>query len=318
MLYTIAGALLTGTLFCALAAAAFAALFADKRALSFFPVKSDPLAAENSALKAVFIAQGLIALALTICCAVVLYAFIMFDFRLEYVVRYSDRTLPLFYRFTALWAGRSGSLLFWAWTVALSGAIFSLTPAYGRLSARTRLLFWAFFLGIMAFFLPALKPNERKWVLPTFFTGVLLFAIGLVFCYLIILDPAFAWLLDQATGFAQILANAAEFIPIILLFEIAFGLAFQLPLIVFYLIVFNIVPYKKLRKSWRVVYVALLVFCALVTPDASPVTMFLMFAAIAVLYELSLFISRIVLRKRIKAKEAELAAEEAEEDEDDA
>jgi sec-independent protein translocase protein TatC len=169
---------------------------------------------------------------------------------------------------------------------------------------------------LMAFFLPALKPNERKWVLPTFFVGVALFIIGQVFCYLVILDPAFAWMLDQTNDFARVLANATEYISLILLFEIAFGFAFELPLVVFYLIIFNIVPYKKLRKSWRVVYVVLLVFCAVVTPDASPVTMLLMFVAIALLYEASLFFSRIVLNKRIKTLEAERAAAGEDEDEE--
>lgn len=171
---------------------------------------------------------------------------------------------------------------------------------------------------LMAFFLPALKPNERRWVLPTFFVGVVLFAFGLVFCYLVILDPAFGWMLEQTNDFANVLANASDYISLILLFEIAFGFAFQLPLIVFYLIVFNIVPYKKLRQSWRVVYVVLLVFCAVVTPDASPVTMLLMFVAIAALYELALLFSRIVLNKRIKDLAAREKAEEAgEEDEDE-
>lgn len=170
---------------------------------------------------------------------------------------------------------------------------------------------------IMAFFLPALKPNERRWVVPTFFVAVLLFIFGLTFCYLVILDPAFAWMLDQTKDFANVLANAPDYIALILTFLIAFGLAFQLPLIVFYLIVFNVVPYKKLRKSWRVVYVVLLAFCAVVTPDASPVTMLLMFVAMAGLYETSLLVSRIVLNKRIKTLEAEAEAA-SEDDEDDA
>ena len=171
---------------------------------------------------------------------------------------------------------------------------------------------------IMAFFLPALKPNERRWVLPTFFVGVTLFTIGVVFCYFFILDPAFEWMLDQTNAFAIVLPNATDYIMLILLFEIAFGFAFQLPLIVFYLLVFSIIPYKKLRKNWRIVYVVLLVFCAMITPDASPVTLILLFVPMAVLYELSLALSRIVLSKRIKAKEAELAAKEAEEDDEDA
>ena len=43
---------------------------------------------------------------------------------------------------------------------------------------------------ILAFFLPALKPNERKWFIPTFAVGVFLFIFGTVFCYLFILHPA--------------------------------------------------------------------------------------------------------------------------------
>ena len=163
---------------------------------------------------------------------------------------------------------------------------------------------------LMAFFLPALKSNERRWVLPTFFIGVTLFTAGVVFCYFFILDPAFEWMLDQTNAFAMVFPEAADYIKLILLFEIAFGFAFQLPLVVFYLLIFNIIPYKKLRKNWRIVYIVLLVFCAMITPDASPVTLFLLFIPMTVLYELSLAISRIVLSKRIKAKEAEVAAEE--------
>lgn len=79
----------------------------------------------------------------------------------------------------------------------------------------------------------------------------------------------------------------------------------------FYLVIFDIVPYKKLRGSWRGVYVGLMVVSAVVTPDASPVTMLLMFAALVALYEGSLLVSRIVLAKRIKTQNERLAKEEA-------
>ncbi|MDR1712818.1 MAG: twin-arginine translocase subunit TatC [Coriobacteriales bacterium] len=169
---------------------------------------------------------------------------------------------------------------------------------------------------LLGFFVPALKPNERKWVLPTFFAAVLLFAFGMVFCYMLILDPAFQFLVGQIEDYASVFPNATDYINVILLFEIGFGVAFELPLVVFYLTVFNIVPYKKLRASWRVVYIVLLVVCAMVTPDANPVTMLLMFAAMAVLYEASLFISRIVLARRI-ARQKAAEAGELDEDEDD-
>lgn len=154
---------------------------------------------------------------------------------------------------------------------------------------------------LLAFFLPALKPNERKWFLPTLFIGVALFCAGAVFCYCIILDPAFNWMLSQTNDIATVLPDASSYLRLIMGLEIAFGIAFELPLVVFYLIVFSIVPYRKFRKHWRGIYIALMVFSAMVTPDASPVTMLLMFSALVGLYEVALLISRIVLRKRIRA-----------------
>ena len=170
---------------------------------------------------------------------------------------------------------------------------------------------------LLGFFLPALKPNERKWVIPTFFAMITLFVLGVIFCYFIILDAAFSWLLAQSADVSTVIPSLADFINTILLFEVAFGIAFELPLVIFYLTVFNIVPYKKLRKSWRVVYIVLMVVCAMVTPDASPVTMILMFAAMAVLYELSLFLSRIVLTRRLARQKREEGANFVDDTDDD-
>lgn len=165
------------------------------------------------------------------------------------------------------------------------------------------------FWQILAFFLPALKPSERKWFIPTFAVAVVLFIIGVVFCYLIILPAAFEWLTDQANDFATITANASLWIDIILKFEVGFGLAFELPLVVFYLIIFEIVPYSKMRDKWREIYVVLLVLCGMITPDASPVTMLLMFAAVISLYEISMLVARMVMGKRIEEQRRELEEE---------
>lgn len=164
---------------------------------------------------------------------------------------------------------------------------------------------------ILAFFLPALKPNERKWFVPTFAAAIFLFFFGVVFCYFIILNPAFEWLTDQASGFAIVLPEARMWLDIILKFEIGFGLAFELPLIIFYLVLFDFVSYAKLRKSWRSVYIALMVLSAMVTPDASPITMALMFLAMVGLYEASMLVARMALRKRISAQAEALLQEES-------
>lgn len=162
------------------------------------------------------------------------------------------------------------------------------------------------FWQILAFFLPALKPSERKWFIPTFAIAVALFAFGVVFCYFIILPAAFQWLTDQANGFAQITPQATLWVDIIIKFELGFGLAFELPLVVFYLLIFEIVPYAKLREKWREIYVGLLIASGMITPDASPVTMLLMFAPLVAMYEISMGVARMVMGKRVAEQKAEL------------
>ena len=151
---------------------------------------------------------------------------------------------------------------------------------------------------VLGFFMPALRPSEQKWVAPTVSALVFLFFFGMTFCYLFILNATFGWMLQQTSDFGTIFANAEDYISIIMMLELGFGAAFELPLLVFYLSIFHIVSYKTFRENWRFIYVGLLIGCAVVTPDASPVTMFLMFGAVVLLYEISLLLARRVIVAR--------------------
>ena len=193
-------------------------------------------------------------------------------------------------------------------------AMLNVLGAFEAFGVRLKISLWTALIAcapfiiwqILAFFLPALKPSERKWFFPTFIIAVALFLFGAVFCYLIILPAAFEWLTDQANGFAVITPQATLWIDIIIKFELGFGFAFELPLIVFYLIVFEIVPYSKLRARWREIYVTLLVISGMITPDASPVTMLLMYAPLIAMYEISMAVARAVMGKRIQEQKEEL------------
>ncbi len=151
---------------------------------------------------------------------------------------------------------------------------------------------------VLAFFLPALKPKERRWVVPTVAAMVLLFFLGMVFCFFIIQPAAFGWLLDQSFEIGTIVPNAEDYLDIYMLLEVGFGIAFQLPLVIFYLSIIHLVPYRTFRSQWRVVYVGFMVLSAIVTPDASPVTMVLMFAVLIFLYEAALAVARFVIVAR--------------------
>lgn len=135
---------------------------------------------------------------------------------------------------------------------------------------------------ILAFFLPALRPNERRWVVPTVLVATMLFFAGVIFCYAFIAPAAFEWLLEETRSIGAAMPQLEDFINTELLLMIGFGVSFELPLIVFYLAVFHIVPYASFRAAWRYVYVIMLVVSASITPDASPVTLIFMYAVHAV------------------------------------
>ncbi len=190
----------------------------------------------------------------------------------------------------------------------------------GAFSVRFQLAFVAAFIACspliiwqsLAFMLPALKPTERRFVVPTFLVMVLLFLSGVAFCYFLILPFSYQWLATQGGGFIAYIPEAASTIKIVEFFLLAFGLAFQTPVVVFYLVFFGIVPYPKLRKSWRAVYLVIAALSAGITPDWSWVTMTSLFVAMTVLYEGCMLTCRLVLRSRIKAQGEKAALEAAE------
>lgn len=188
----------------------------------------------------------------------------------------------------------------------LVGGKFYITTALGGFALRfgiaikiavvmsTPMILWQFF----GFFLPALKPNERKWVVPTVLVATVLFFVGAVFAYFLMVPAAFQWLTGETQAVATTFAQLDDYVNTELLLMIGFGVAFELPLVVFYLAVFRIIPYATFRSAWRYIYVGLLVISACVTPDGSPVTLFFMYTAMISLYEISLFVTRFVVMAR--------------------
>ncbi|MEG2173512.1 MAG: cytochrome c biogenesis protein CcsA [Desulfovibrionaceae bacterium] len=121
----------------------------------------------SDALKIIEKSQYMLTAALTVASALLLHALFWNDFSLVYVASYTDRILPVFYRLTAFWAGQAGSMLFWAFSVALCGVFFMLTPAYRKLSDATKLWYWIFFSSIMAFFSLILACWSNPFLLQT-------------------------------------------------------------------------------------------------------------------------------------------------------
>lgn len=153
---------------------------------------------------------------------------------------------------------------------------------------------------IFAFITPALKPKEKKWILPTVAAAVLLFIGGACFAYFVIMGPAFQWLSQQGAGVINSMAAAGQYFSGISMLMIGFGIGFELPLVVFYLIGLGIVKYDAIRGGWRYAYVLIVIVAAVATPDWSPWTMGGLAASLIALYELSLGLARFIFASKIK------------------
>jgi len=186
---------------------------------------------------------------------------------------------------------------------------------------------------LLAFFLPALKEKERKFFIPAFVAILVLFIGGNLFCHYVVLKPSFEWLLGQTSGGVDVpklmylwfhigtgqpssvsvalsvLPNAQQFLGGMTIMMLAFGIIFELPVMLFFLLYTGVLKYANLRTNWRYSYLVLVGFATLSTPDWSPVTMGSLFIAVVVLYEGTLALARVTLNSRIK-EQAIQAAEE--------
>lgn len=145
---------------------------------------------------------------------------------------------------------------------------------------------------ILAFLTPALKRNERRYVLALLPFLVLLFFGGVAFAFFLIVPPAIMWLESQGAGQLRLILRAEDYINFVSLFMLAFGVAFETPLVIIMLIKLGIVSRETLRKQWRIAYVASFIIAAMATPDWSIPPMLILGAALVVLFEVSLLVSR--------------------------
>lgn len=174
-------------------------------------------------------------------------------------------------------------------------------------------MFAAFFIAfpiisnqLWAFVAPGLYANEKKAFLPFLFATPLLFTAGAALAYYIVMPTAFRFFLGfegEVGGMTQeALPAMGDYLSLVMQFILAFGICFQLPVLLLLLNRAGLVTRQQLKGLRRYMVVAAFVLAAILTPP-DVVSQFLLGLPLIMLYEVSLAIMWFTERKRAKLEE---------------
>lgn len=185
------------------------------------------------------------------------------------------------------------------------------------------------FHQIWSFVAPGLYEKERRIAIPFAIFSGLFFIGGAVFCYFFVFPAAFEFLLSYASSnlssMSDLLGGIVEvnvadplavkpvlmmknYLDLLIKMLLAFGLVFELPLLVFFLSYAGIVTHRSLWRFNKYAVILSFVVGAILTPGPDVVSQLLMAAPMIVLYNLSIIVALVVTRRR-EAAEAATAAE---------
>ena len=145
---------------------------------------------------------------------------------------------------------------------------------------------------------PALTRKEKSYLyimLPSVF---LLFSIGAVFAYFVLLPPALKFLFTFGSDIATPMIRVENYISVLTKLIFWIGLCFEIPLVIFFLTKIGILKPQWLSKYRRLAYVLAFVLGAIITPTFDPINQSLVAVPIILLYECGFLLSKLAWRQK--------------------
>jgi sec-independent protein translocase protein TatC len=153
---------------------------------------------------------------------------------------------------------------------------------------------WVFY-QIWAFVAPGLYAHEKRLVLPLVISSSVLFMLGVAFCYFFVFGRVFHFIGAFAPSSIAVMPDIENYLDFVMSMCLAFGAAFEVPVVVVILVRMGIIGIDKL-KSWRpYVIVGAFVVAAIVTPP-DVVSQLALAVPMCLLFELGLFVAPIFAR----------------------
>lgn len=149
-------------------------------------------------------------------------------------------------------------------------------------------IFWQFWL----FIAPGLYDNEKKLVLPFVISATFMFLLGGAFAYYIVVPYGFEFLVTFGSQVVSVMPSIGKYVSFFTKLVFGFGIAFELPVITFFLASIGLVNDEMLKDFFKYAIVIIFALAALLTPP-DVVTQFLMAGPLIVLYGISIYIAKI-------------------------
>ncbi len=150
---------------------------------------------------------------------------------------------------------------------------------------------------LVMFVSPALTQREKRFVYTIFPWVALMFVIGVLFTYFILLPPAIRFLLTFGSGIATPQIKIGSYISLVTRLMLAVGLVFEMPVVTTLLARLGVVTSKWLASKRKWAIVIAFVVGAIITPTLDPINQALVALPIIVLYEMSIWLAKLVQRR---------------------
>ena len=151
---------------------------------------------------------------------------------------------------------------------------------------------------MVMFIAPALTQKERRYVYLIFPWVAMMFIVGVIFAYFILLPPAITFLLNFGTDIAATQIRVENYVSVVSRLLLAVGLVFELPVLITFLARLGVVSPKWLSEKRKWAIIIAFVVGGLITPTPDPVNQSLVSVPLYALYEVSIWLARIVYRKK--------------------
>jgi len=154
------------------------------------------------------------------------------------------------------------------------------------------------------FIVPGLLAKERKLVPPIVFFTVFCFLVGGAFAYLVIVPFAMKFLLGFQTEYLSATLAIGKYLGFVVTLILVFGVVFELPVLSFFLTSVGILTPDFMRSKRRYGIVTIVILAALLTPP-DLVTQIMLAVPLIFLYEISIWVSAMVVKKKTEEDEEE-------------